>query len=562
MRVVVVNARGLHLGYVSACGNEWIETPALDRLAAEGVVFDIHVADRPDAAGARRAWRTGRYDFPSPEGTAAAPEPPDLIRLLKDAGVVTSLVLDAGRASPSDFADGWDVVMEAEPDEDATALEYVLEGAGQAMESLAETDGWLLWLELATLLPPWEVPAEHLDRYLVEYASQDEEADEEDEETEALEPLLDPPSDTIDPGDDLTFIRLQRSYAAAVSYLDAALGALLKELEARRLLDDVLLIVTTDHGLPLGEHGAVGVVRPWLHDELVHLPLLMRLPRGEQAGRHVWALTQPVDLMPTLLDAFGLPPAPAQGHDLLPLARGAVEKVRDYACTGLRIDDAVEWALRSPEWAFLLPAGGESGRLPRLYAKPDDRWELNDVIQHHPELAEHLAAVLREFVAATRRPGPLRPPELRDVEAEETKPTDPSGGPTVSTVKLVDENTDNPRVRAVFEDIKATKKIDRVPNIWRALATHPEHLELCWTRLKAIMSPGKLDVLTKEIIALAVSATNGCDYCINSHTAAVQKLGLDNEGLGEVLAVVGLYNQMNKLADAYQVEPDILPKHS
>jgi AhpD family alkylhydroperoxidase len=129
----------------------------------------------------------------------------------------------------------------------------------------------------------------------------------------------------------------------------------------------------------------------------------------------------------------------------------------------------------------------------------------------------------------------------------------------VSTVKLVDERTDHPKVRAVFDDIKATKKIDRVPAIWRALATNPEHLELCWTRLKAIMKPGKLDLLTKEIIALAVSATNSCRYCINSHTAAVQKLGLDNEALGEVLAVVGLYNQMNKLADAYQVEPDILP---
>ena len=130
----------------------------------------------------------------------------------------------------------------------------------------------------------------------------------------------------------------------------------------------------------------------------------------------------------------------------------------------------------------------------------------------------------------------------------------------MSTVKLVDEATASPRVRAVFEDIKATKKIDRVPNLWRALATHPEHLELCWTRLKAIMRPGKLDALTKEIIALAVSATNGCDYCINSHTAAVQKLGLDEEGLGEILAVVGLFNSMNKLADAYQIEPDILPE--
>jgi AhpD family alkylhydroperoxidase len=130
----------------------------------------------------------------------------------------------------------------------------------------------------------------------------------------------------------------------------------------------------------------------------------------------------------------------------------------------------------------------------------------------------------------------------------------------VSIVKLVDENCDHPVVRRVFADIKATKKIDRVPNIWRALAAHPEHLELCWSRLKAIMQPGKVDLLTKEIIALAVSATNGCTYCINSHTAAVRKLGLDPEAYGEVLAVIGLYNQMNKLADALQVEPDVRPE--
>jgi AhpD family alkylhydroperoxidase len=128
------------------------------------------------------------------------------------------------------------------------------------------------------------------------------------------------------------------------------------------------------------------------------------------------------------------------------------------------------------------------------------------------------------------------------------------------TVKLVDESSDHPVVRRVFADIKATKKIDFIPNIWRALASHPEHLELCWTRLKAIMQPGKVDLLTKEIVALAVSVTNNCRYCINSHTAATQKLGLSHEQLGEVLAVVGLYNQMNKLADAYQVEPDLLPE--
>lgn len=130
----------------------------------------------------------------------------------------------------------------------------------------------------------------------------------------------------------------------------------------------------------------------------------------------------------------------------------------------------------------------------------------------------------------------------------------------MATVPLVSEASTDPIVQRVFADIKATKKIDYIPNIWRALASHPEHLELCWTRLKAIMQPGKVDLLTKEIVALAVSVTNSCRYCINSHTAAAQKQGLDEEMLGEVLAVVGLFNQMNKLADAYQVEPDILPK--
>jgi AhpD family alkylhydroperoxidase len=134
------------------------------------------------------------------------------------------------------------------------------------------------------------------------------------------------------------------------------------------------------------------------------------------------------------------------------------------------------------------------------------------------------------------------------------------GRNAMPTVKLVDENDPHPTIREVFRDIKETKKIDFVPAIWRALASNPQHLELCWTRLKAIMQPGKVDLLTKEIIALAVSVTNSCRYCINSHTAAVQKLGLDNEALGEVLAVVGLFNQMNKLADAYQIEPDILPE--
>jgi len=134
-----------------------------------------------------------------------------------------------------------------------------------------------------------------------------------------------------------------------------------------------------------------------------------------------------------------------------------------------------------------------------------------------------------------------------------------------ATVRLVDENAAGGKVREIFDDIKRTKAIDFVPNFWSALATHPDQLELVWKQLKALMHPeaagrkSRLDPKIREIIALAVSATNGCAYCVNSHTAALRKLGVDGETLGEVLAITGLFNQTNALADGYQIEPDVLP---
>ena len=134
-----------------------------------------------------------------------------------------------------------------------------------------------------------------------------------------------------------------------------------------------------------------------------------------------------------------------------------------------------------------------------------------------------------------------------------------------ATVRLVEESEATGRVAAIFADIRATKGLDAVPNFWRALATNADHLELTWSRLKAIMHPeakgqtGRLDPLTREIIALAVSATNGCAYCVNSHTAAVLRLGLDVEALGEVMAIIALFHSTNAIAEGYQIVPDILP---
>jgi AhpD family alkylhydroperoxidase len=135
----------------------------------------------------------------------------------------------------------------------------------------------------------------------------------------------------------------------------------------------------------------------------------------------------------------------------------------------------------------------------------------------------------------------------------------------LATVRPVAAEEASGKAAAVFADIQKTKNIDFVPNFWRVLATNPVLLELVWNHLKTVMHPeavgrtAKLDPVTREIIALAVSATNGCSYCVNSHTAALRKLGLDAEAVGEVMAIVGLFNMTNSLADGYQVQPDVLP---
>jgi arylsulfatase A-like enzyme len=416
MKVLVLVARGLHAGYLGCYGNDWIDTLTLDTLAADGVVFDQHYADRPDAGGARHAWRTGRYSLPPPDEQPATADEPDLLQALRAHGVHTVLVSDDSRPVQGDVPTGWDEVIRVPAEaEDGTPLERTLEAAREALTRDTAGKPCLVWVELATLLPPWDVPGEYVDLYFREETVTDEEEEAAATEPPApLEPLPDPAVGPLRREDATTFLRLQRTYAAAVTYLDAGLGALLEELQASEVSADMVVLLTTDHGQALGEHGLVGPYRPWLHDEVIHLPLLVRFPDGREAGRRVGALTQAVDLLPTVLDLFGVPAEPAHGHSLLPLVRGTAEGVRAYACAGWEHRGALEWVLRTPEWAFLLPLRQPEGepRGPQLYVKPDDRWEVNNVSQHHLELAERLEQTLRGFAAAARRPGPLQAPGL------------------------------------------------------------------------------------------------------------------------------------------------------
>jgi AhpD family alkylhydroperoxidase len=111
-------------------------------------------------------------------------------------------------------------------------------------------------------------------------------------------------------------------------------------------------------------------------------------------------------------------------------------------------------------------------------------------------------------------------------------------------------------VRAVFDDIKATRKIEDVNNFWKYLANDPAGLRRTWHDVKEIMAPGALDPLTKEMVYLAVSVTNGCGYCIASHGAAARKAGMTDAMFGELMAVVGMANETNRLANGYRVPID------
>ena len=126
----------------------------------------------------------------------------------------------------------------------------------------------------------------------------------------------------------------------------------------------------------------------------------------------------------------------------------------------------------------------------------------------------------------------------------------------MATLGLVEYFDASPEVRAVYDDIMATRRIDRINNFWKALAHDPSTLRRTWESIKQIMAPGALDPLTKEMIYVAVSATNQCAYCIASHTAAARKAGMSDAMFAELMAVVGMANETNRLASGYQVELD------
>jgi AhpD family alkylhydroperoxidase len=123
-------------------------------------------------------------------------------------------------------------------------------------------------------------------------------------------------------------------------------------------------------------------------------------------------------------------------------------------------------------------------------------------------------------------------------------------------MRMVEYEEASPEVKAVYDDIMATRRVDWINNFWKVLANDPASLRRTWESLKQVMAPGALDPLVKEMLYLAVSASNGCGYCVASHSAAARKAGMSDAMFGELMAVVGMANETNRLAQGWQVEID------
>jgi len=126
----------------------------------------------------------------------------------------------------------------------------------------------------------------------------------------------------------------------------------------------------------------------------------------------------------------------------------------------------------------------------------------------------------------------------------------------MATVPLIEYEDASAEVRAVYDDIKEVRQTDFINNFWKGLANNPAQLERTWEQIKAVMAPGAIDPMTKEMIYVAVSVANSCEYCIHSHTAAARAKGMTDEQHAELLAVIGLAHQTNGLVNTLQIEVD------
>lgn len=431
MNVLVLVVDRLHLGYLGAYGNAWVGTPAFDRLASESFLFDQALSFSSELAPFYQALWQGKY--PSAEflddktestkksaaGAGYCVMP--LVDRFQTGGLHTRLLTDDPAIAdlPAAFGNffGGERDFGVQDDSEGSLLPapcgLLCETAEEthlaacfsrlvsALTTIKKPFGF--WCHLSSLGKIWDAPL----RYRARYA---EEGDPEPSESDGpVEKWL---ASNYDPDELLT---TTWSYAAGVAMFDECLAALREYLEELNLLNDTALVITSPRSYPLGEHRRVGHCDAASYEELVHVPLLIRLPDGTGAAGRSNALVTPLDLFETLSELVGFSSSQEKtndkklphhrGESLMPILRFEKEQTaRDRVLLGFPHGDR---AIRTPLWHMRLTDPVE------LYVKPDDRWEFNNVADRLREEVDALRAVAEQDIASLQTATSLEPlPEI------------------------------------------------------------------------------------------------------------------------------------------------------
>ncbi len=442
MNVLLICTDTFRADYLGCYGNEWIETPYLDRLASEGIVFEDAYAEALPTLPARRVLATGRRCFPF--GTY--PQPDDIVQLpgwhplyaedvtlseaLREQGFTNAFVTDVYHMMKpgKNFHRGfhsWQWVRGEEADpyttgpktgidfehwlmgpmlekaydhwvgqylmstrgwksETDTFVAQVMRTGAEWLSMNAENTPFFLYVDCFDPHEPWHAPKEYADKYCPNYEGRE---------------LICPPG-TVDAITPAEFQRVKALYAGECSLVDRWVGYLLERLDTLGLADETIVVFTSDHGTMMGEQGQVHKGQDRLRIQCTRVPLIVRLPDRAYAGKRVQGFVQHQDIMPTLMNLLDKPvPERCNGADLWPMVTDGASAPRDYVVSAFGSYASV----RTAEWNFQTAWCGskqpsQQPRKPELYDRNADPEELANVIADHTDVADELHAKLKAYI--------------------------------------------------------------------------------------------------------------------------------------------------------------------
>ncbi|MFV2068953.1 MAG: sulfatase [Pirellulales bacterium] len=376
---IVVMVDLLGAGYLGPYGNSWVETPQLNRLASQSWVFEQAISDSTTLPQLYRSFLLGCHAARGGSIATAAGLP----LAAAGAGIRAALITDESRLGEYPPVSDFPERIQLAPREPAAAAEEHTQ-LGQlfsaALDWLDSAESpFLLWLHAQGMNGAWDAPWSYREGFA-------------DEEDPRPPDFVVPPNQRVDDAfDPDELLGVTQAYAGQVLLLDVCMGTLMEVLEAHPRRDQTMVVFASPRGFPLGEHGCIGACGDSLRGEVLHMPLMIRTPDGQPERGRISTFAQPSDLVSTISSWLNLSSVSSSGsRNLLDLGAGNASWRRECVCA---IGDG-QRAIRTPAW-FLRET--DSGSI-SLYAKPDDRWEVNEVADRCPEVVLGLRAALHRYL--------------------------------------------------------------------------------------------------------------------------------------------------------------------